>query len=141
MRDGGFLVMPAHHRPSASAMIKTLSLTFDGRDPAIVGTVVIAFAVKAFLSYDKNAVQAEVERVYDLYAKPNAFERVPYVLAPAVKSVIEQQSDPEIAAQIAAVWLTPPTTRTSPSWHCSTATCNIQLSPGGTLTVTAVPAT
>jgi ornithine cyclodeaminase len=40
MRDGGFLVMPAHHRPTASAMIKTLSLTFDGRDPAIVGTVV-----------------------------------------------------------------------------------------------------
>ncbi len=61
-----------------------------------------AFAVKAFLAYDKNAVQAEVERVYDLYAKPNAFERVPYVLAPAVKSVIEQQSDPDIAAQMKA---------------------------------------
>ena len=31
------------------------------------------------------------------------------------------------------------TTRTSPSAHCSTATWIIQLSPGGTLTVTAVP--
>lgn len=61
-----------------------------------------AFAVKAFLAYDKNAQQAEVERVYDLYAKPQAFERVPYVLAPAVKSVIDQQSDPDIAAQMKA---------------------------------------
>ncbi|RSN24437.1 ornithine cyclodeaminase [Amycolatopsis sp. WAC 04169] len=39
LRDGGFLVMSAHHRPTASAMIKTLSLDFD-RNPAIVGTVV-----------------------------------------------------------------------------------------------------
>jgi len=61
-----------------------------------------AFAVKAFLAYDKNAVQAEVERVYDLYAKPQAFEKVPYVLAPAVKSVIDQQADPDIAAQMKA---------------------------------------
>lgn len=60
------------------------------------------FAVKAFMAYDKNAVQAEVERVYDLYAKPQAFERVPYVLAPAVKSVIDQQADPDIAAQMKA---------------------------------------
>ena len=60
------------------------------------------FAVKAFLAYDKNAQQDEVERVYDLYAKPQAFERVPYVLAPAVKSVIDQQPDPDIAAQMKA---------------------------------------
>jgi ornithine cyclodeaminase/alanine dehydrogenase-like protein (mu-crystallin family) len=40
LRDGAFLVMSAHHRPSASAMIKTLSLNFGGRDPAITGTVV-----------------------------------------------------------------------------------------------------
>ena len=44
----------------------------------------------------------EVARVYDLYAKPQAFERVPFVLAPAVKSVLEQQSDPQIAAQMKA---------------------------------------
>jgi ornithine cyclodeaminase len=39
LRDGGFLVMSAHHRATASAMIKTLSLDFD-RTPAIAGTVV-----------------------------------------------------------------------------------------------------
>ncbi len=52
--------------------------------------------------YDKGAQQAEVERVYDLYAKPQAFERVPYILAGAVKSVVEQQADPQIAAQMKA---------------------------------------
>lgn len=61
-----------------------------------------AFAVKTFLNYDKMAVPAEVERVYDLYAKPQAFERVPFVLAGAVKSVVAQQSDPQIAAQMKA---------------------------------------
>ncbi|MFI9024186.1 ornithine cyclodeaminase family protein [Streptomyces sp. NPDC053560] len=39
LRDGQFLVMSAHHRATASAMIKTLSLNFD-RAPAITGTVV-----------------------------------------------------------------------------------------------------
>ena len=51
--------------------------------------------------YDKQP-QADVERIYDLYAKPTAFERVPYVLAAAVKAVVEQQSDPQIAAQMKA---------------------------------------
>jgi hypothetical protein len=41
---------------------------------------------------------------------------------------------PVVAREVGA------TTRMSPSWHCSTATWIIQLSPGGTLTVTAVPA-
>ena len=50
-----------------------------------------AFAVKTFLNYDKERQPAEVERVYDLYAKPQAFERVPFVLARRVKSVLEQQ--------------------------------------------------
>jgi ABC-type nitrate/sulfonate/bicarbonate transport system substrate-binding protein len=61
-----------------------------------------AFAVKVFMQYDKNAQQSEVERVYDLYAKPNAFERVPYVLAGAVKSVVDQQADPNTAAMMKA---------------------------------------
>jgi len=60
-----------------------------------------AFAVKAYMVYDKQP-QADVERIYDLYAKPTAFERVPYVLAAAVKAVVEQQSDPQIAAQMKA---------------------------------------
>jgi ornithine cyclodeaminase/alanine dehydrogenase-like protein (mu-crystallin family) len=37
--DGQFLVMSAHHRPTRSAMVKTLSLNFESRTPAIVGTV------------------------------------------------------------------------------------------------------
>ena len=61
-----------------------------------------AFAVQTFLQYDKAANPDEVARVYDLYAKPEAFERVPFVLAPAVKSVLDQQSDPQIAAQMKA---------------------------------------
>jgi ABC-type nitrate/sulfonate/bicarbonate transport system substrate-binding protein len=60
-----------------------------------------AFAVKAYMVYDKQP-QADVERIYDLYAKPNAFERVPYVLAAAVKAVVTEQSDPQIAARMKA---------------------------------------
>lgn len=61
-----------------------------------------AFAVKTFLAYDKNAQQSDMERVYVLYAKPNAFERVPFVLAGAVKSVVDQQADPRMAEQMKA---------------------------------------
>ena len=39
LRNGAFLVMSAHHRGSASLMVKTLSVNFD-RTPAIMGTVV-----------------------------------------------------------------------------------------------------
>jgi len=60
-----------------------------------------AFAVKAYMAYDKQP-QADVERIYDLYAKPKAFERVPYVLADGVKAVVTQQSDPQLAAQMKA---------------------------------------
>ena len=61
-----------------------------------------AFAVQTFLRYDKAAQGDEVARVYDLYARPQAFERVPFVLAAAVKSVVDQQSDPQIAARMKA---------------------------------------
>ncbi len=61
-----------------------------------------AFAVQTFLKYDKMAKADEVARVYDLYAKPQAFERVPFVLAAAVKSVLDQQSDPQLAARMKA---------------------------------------
>jgi len=50
-----------------------------------------AFAVKAYLVYDKQE-QADIERVYDIYAKGNAFERIPFVQAAAVKSVVDQAS-------------------------------------------------
>jgi ornithine cyclodeaminase len=39
LRDGQFMVMPARHRPTATAVVKTLSVNF-GRTPAIAGTVV-----------------------------------------------------------------------------------------------------
>ncbi|WP_199035896.1 ornithine cyclodeaminase family protein [Glycomyces salinus] len=38
LRDGGFLVMPVHHRPTSSVIVKTVSVNFD-RVPAITGTV------------------------------------------------------------------------------------------------------
>ena len=56
-----------------------------------------AFAVKAYQVYDPQS-RADVERFYDIYSKGNLFERVPYLLAPAVKSVSGQQSDPQLAA-------------------------------------------
>jgi ABC-type nitrate/sulfonate/bicarbonate transport system substrate-binding protein len=58
-----------------------------------------AFAVKAYQVYDKQTT-ADVERVYDGYAKANVLERVPYVLTGAVQAVIEQQSDPRLLAQM-----------------------------------------
>lgn len=54
-------------------------------------------AVAAYRKYDPDATPEDVERTYELYAKPQAFERVPYVLRDAVNSVIKQQSDPQLA--------------------------------------------
>jgi ABC-type nitrate/sulfonate/bicarbonate transport system substrate-binding protein len=48
-----------------------------------------AFAVKAYMAYDKQS-QADVERIYDMVAKPNQIERVPYVMAAAIKSIMDQ---------------------------------------------------
>jgi ABC-type nitrate/sulfonate/bicarbonate transport system substrate-binding protein len=50
------------------------------------------FAIKAYLTVMKEEKPdpKEIERVYDLYAKTSAFERVPFVLAAAVKSVVDQ---------------------------------------------------
>src|SRR5579884_995584 len=56
-----------------------------------------AFAVKAYQVYDKQST-ADVERVYDGYAKLNLLERVPYVYAAALQDVINQQTDPQIAS-------------------------------------------
>jgi ABC-type nitrate/sulfonate/bicarbonate transport system substrate-binding protein len=56
-----------------------------------------AFAVKAYLTYDKQD-PADIERVYDHYARTNTYERVPYILAPAVKYVMDTTADPQIQA-------------------------------------------
>ena len=58
-----------------------------------------AFAVKAYISYDKQP-EADVSRIYDLYAKGNIFDRVPYVLQPAVKAIVDQQVDPRLAKDL-----------------------------------------
>jgi ABC-type nitrate/sulfonate/bicarbonate transport system substrate-binding protein len=57
-------------------------------------------AVAAYLKYDDKAILAEVERTYDLYAKPQAFERIPYVLKAAVEAALAQQSDPQVAERL-----------------------------------------
>src|SRR5262252_2922029 len=48
-----------------------------------------AFAVKAYMAYDKQS-SADVERIYDMLAKSNQLERVPYVLDAAIKSIMTQ---------------------------------------------------
>jgi ABC-type nitrate/sulfonate/bicarbonate transport system substrate-binding protein len=48
-----------------------------------------AFAVKAYMAYDKQDA-ADVGRIYDQLVKANALERVPYVMADAIKAISEQ---------------------------------------------------
>src|SRR6185295_9780141 len=49
-----------------------------------------AFAVKSYIAFDKQP-EADVARIYDLYKNGNIFDRVPYVLSPAIKSIAAQQ--------------------------------------------------
>jgi ABC-type nitrate/sulfonate/bicarbonate transport system substrate-binding protein len=60
-----------------------------------------AFAVKAYLVWDKQD-QADIERVYDHYAKVNTYERVPYILTPAVEYILNHPSDAQVGAQMKA---------------------------------------
>src|SRR5438067_3245157 len=55
------------------------------------------FAVKSYLVYDKQP-PADVARFYDVYVKGNLFERIPYLLAHALSSVLDQQTDPQMIA-------------------------------------------
>ena len=61
-----------------------------------------AFAIKAYMVYDSQAQAKDAERIYDLYAKQQAFERVPYVLTNAVKAVAAQ-ANAEQATQTRAI--------------------------------------
>jgi hypothetical protein len=54
-------------------------------------------AIAVYRKFDPDAAPEDVARTYELYAKPQAFERVPYVLRDAVNSAIQQQSDPQLA--------------------------------------------
>lgn len=60
------------------------------------------FAVTAYIAYDKMQAPKDVERIYDIYAKNQAFERIPYVLSNAVKSVVGQAAA-EQATQMRAI--------------------------------------
>lgn len=61
-----------------------------------------AAAIAAYRKYEPDATPEDVERTYELYAKPQAFERVPYVLRDAVTSIVGQQSDPQLAEKFKA---------------------------------------
>jgi ABC-type nitrate/sulfonate/bicarbonate transport system substrate-binding protein len=58
-------------------------------------------AIKAYGVYDQQS-PTDIERIYDHDKKANTYERVPYVLAPAVQYIIEHQADATIAAQMKA---------------------------------------
>jgi ABC-type nitrate/sulfonate/bicarbonate transport system substrate-binding protein len=57
------------------------------------------FAIKAYMAYDKQS-QADVEQIYDHYARVNTYERVPYIPAAAVKYILDNLSDPQSAPQM-----------------------------------------
>ncbi len=59
------------------------------------------FAVQAYLAFDRQP-EADVSRIYDIYSKGQIFDRIPYVLGPAVKSIVSQQVDPRLAADLKA---------------------------------------
>jgi ABC-type nitrate/sulfonate/bicarbonate transport system substrate-binding protein len=58
-----------------------------------------AFALKAYVKYTPEDL-TELARVYDRYAKTETFERVPYVLTPAVQYMIDHPVDGQAAAQM-----------------------------------------
>lgn len=60
-----------------------------------------AMAVKAYVAYDPQS-PADVERIYAHDKMANTYERVPYVLAPGVKYIVEHQADANIGAQMKA---------------------------------------
>jgi ABC-type nitrate/sulfonate/bicarbonate transport system substrate-binding protein len=60
-----------------------------------------AMAIKAYAKYDPQDV-ADIGRIYDHDRKAGTYERVPYVLAPAVQYIIDHQADAKIGAQMKA---------------------------------------
>lgn len=61
-----------------------------------------AAAIAAYRKYDPEISPEDADRTYELYAKPQAFERVPYVLKGAVDSVLAQQADSQVGQQMKA---------------------------------------
>ena len=60
-----------------------------------------ALAIKAYGVYDTQT-PADIERIYDHDRKANTYERVPYVLAPAVQYIVDHQADATIGAAMKA---------------------------------------
>jgi ABC-type nitrate/sulfonate/bicarbonate transport system substrate-binding protein len=58
-----------------------------------------AFAVKTYLAYNKEDPE-DVEMVYDRYTAGNVYERVPYILAPAVQYVLDHPVNELAGAQM-----------------------------------------
>ena len=56
---------------------------------------------KAYAVYDPQS-PADVARIYDHDRKADTYERVPYVLAPAVQYIADHQADANIGAQMKA---------------------------------------
>lgn len=59
-----------------------------------------AFAVKTYLKYNPSDDPADVGRVWDLYTMKQTYERIPYVLAPAVQYMIAHPVDEQLGAQL-----------------------------------------
>jgi ABC-type nitrate/sulfonate/bicarbonate transport system substrate-binding protein len=59
------------------------------------------FAIETYIAYDRQP-EADVARIYDLYANGNIFERVPFVMDAAVTAIIGQQVDERLAGQLRA---------------------------------------
>lgn len=57
------------------------------------------FALKAYVKYTPED-PTELARVYDRYAQTNTFERVPYVLLPAVQYMVDHPVDDRAAVQM-----------------------------------------
>lgn len=57
------------------------------------------FAMQAYAIYDPQGA-ADIERIYDHDREDNTYERVPYVLAPAVDYIINHQVDEQLTARL-----------------------------------------
>ena len=62
----------------------------------------VALYIDAYNAAPSADILYNVARIYDLYAKGNIFDRVPYVMDGAVKAIIAQQVDPRLSADLKA---------------------------------------
>ncbi|MEO5922913.1 MAG: ABC transporter substrate-binding protein [Bryobacteraceae bacterium] len=60
------------------------------------------FAVDAYVKWDPSQTRVDIERVWDVYSKMGAYERVPYVQEAAVKYVLDHPADAQIGTAMRA---------------------------------------